>query len=70
MRSAIRDPDPVVVLENEPMYNREFDVPDHIMDPNFVIPIGKAKIERAGTDITIVAHAKMVGHSLEAAEEL
>jgi pyruvate dehydrogenase E1 component beta subunit len=40
------------------------------MSPDFVLPIGKAKIERAGTDLTIVAHAKMVGHSLEAAEEL
>ena len=40
------------------------------MDPSFVLPIGKAKIERAGTDLTIVAHAKMVGHSLEAAEIL
>lgn len=40
------------------------------MSPDFVLPIGKAKIEREGTDLTIVAHAKMVGHSLEAAEEL
>jgi pyruvate dehydrogenase E1 component beta subunit len=40
------------------------------MSPDFVLPIGKAKIERAGTDLTIVAHAKMVGHSLEAAEIL
>jgi len=52
------------------MYNREFDVPAEQMDPNFVIPIGKAKIERAGTDLTIVGHAKMVGHALEAAEIL
>ena len=40
------------------------------MSPDFVLPIGKAKIEREGTDLTIVAHAKMVGHSLEAAAEL
>ena len=40
------------------------------MDPNFVIPIGKAKIERAGSDLTITAHAKMVGFCLEAAEIL
>lgn len=52
------------------MYGREFDVPANIMDPNFTIPIGKAKCERAGTDVTIVAHAKMVGHSLEAANIL
>ena len=40
------------------------------MSPDFVLPIGKAKIEREGTDLTIVAHAKMVGHSIEAAKEL
>ena len=40
------------------------------MDPNFVIPIGKAKIERAGSDLTITAHAKMVGWAIEAAEIL
>lgn len=70
LRAAIRDNDPVMYLENEMMYNREFDVPDHICDPNFLIPIGKAKIQREGTDCTITAHAKMVGHSLEAAEIL
>jgi len=40
------------------------------LDPSFVLPIGKAKIERVGTDLTIVAYAKMVGHSLDAAEVL
>jgi pyruvate dehydrogenase E1 component beta subunit len=70
MRAAIRDPDPVIFLENEMMYGVEFDVPAEHLDPNFVIPIGKAKIERAGTDVTITAHAKMVGHSLQAAEIL
>lgn len=57
-------------LENEMMYGKEFDVPPEIMDPNFVIPIGKAKIERAGTDVTITAYAKMVGYALEAADIL
>lgn len=52
------------------MYNREFDVPESQLDPSFVLPLGKAKIERAGTDLTIVGHAKMVGHALEAAEIL
>lgn len=70
MRSAIQDPDPVVFLENEMMYGVEFDVPANQMDPNFTIPIGKAKIERQGADVTVVAHAKMVGHSLQAAEIL
>lgn len=70
MRAAIRDPDPVVFLENEMMYGVEFDMTAEQLDPNFVVPIGKAKIERQGTDVTITAHAKMVGHSLKAAEIL
>jgi pyruvate dehydrogenase E1 component beta subunit len=70
MRAAIRDPDPVVFLENEMMYGVEFDVAAEHLDPNFVLPIGKANVERVGTDVTIVAHAKMVGHSLKAAEIL
>lgn len=64
MRAAIRDPDPVVFLENEMMYNVEFDVPDSVLDPEFLVPIGKAKIERVGTDVTITAYAKMVGFAL------
>ena len=70
LKSAIRDDDPVVFLENEMMYGVEFDVDPKIMDKDFLIPIGKAKIERPGTDVTIVAHAKMVGTSLAAAEVL
>jgi pyruvate dehydrogenase E1 component beta subunit len=67
MRAAIRDPDPVVFLENEMMYGQEFEVLAEELDPNFILPIGKAHIERAGTDVTITAHAKVVGKSLEAA---
>jgi pyruvate dehydrogenase E1 component beta subunit len=70
MRAAIRDNDPVVVLECEMMYASEFDVPAHVADPNFVLPIGKAKIEKEGTDVTITAFSKMVGFSLKAAEIL
>lgn len=70
LKAAIRDDDPVVFLENEMMYGVEFDVNDKIMDKDFLIEIGKAKIERPGTDVTITAHAKMVGHSLQAAEIL
>lgn len=70
LKAAIRDPNPVVFLENEMMYGVNFDVEDHIMDKDFVLPIGKAKIQRAGTDVTITAHAKMVHKSLEAAEIL
>lgn len=70
IKAAIRDDDPVIILENEMMYGVEFDVDKSIMDKDFLIPIGKAKIERVGTDVTITAHAKMVGHSLLAAEIL
>ena len=67
LRAAIRDPNPVIFLENEILYGQSFDVPD---DPDFVLPIGKAKIERAGKDVTIVAFSIMVGKALHAAEEL
>ena len=70
IKAAIRDDDPVVVLENEMMYGVEFEMEDFFMDKDFLIEIGKAKIERPGTDVTITAHAKMVGHSLQAAEIL
>ena len=70
LKSAIRDEDPVVFLENEMMYGVTMDVADSVMDKDFLIPIGKAKIERVGTDVTITAHAKMVGFSLQAAEIL
>ncbi len=67
MKAAIRDPNPVVFLENELMYGQEFDVPT---DPDYVIPLGRAKIEREGSDVTIVAFSIMVGKALEAAEKL
>jgi pyruvate dehydrogenase E1 component beta subunit len=67
LRAAIRDPNPVVFLENEILYGQTFDVP---VDDDFILPIGKAKIERAGTDVTIVAFSIMVGVALKAAETL
>lgn len=67
LKSAIRDPNPVIFLENELMYGKSFEVPT---DPDFRVPIGKAKVVRPGTDVTIVAFSIMVGHSLAAAEEL
>ena len=67
MKAAIRDPNPVVVLENELMYGQSFECPT---DPDYVVPIGRAKIEREGTDVTIVALSIMVGKSMEAAEIL
>jgi pyruvate dehydrogenase E1 component beta subunit len=67
LKAAIRDPNPVIFLENEVLYGQSFDVPT---DPDFVLPIGKAKILRPGTDVTIVAFSIMVGKALQAAEEL
>ena len=67
LKSAIRDPNPVIFLENEILYGQSFDVPD---DPDFTIPIGRAKVERPGTDVTITAFSLMVGVALEAAEHL
>lgn len=67
MKAAIRDPNPVIFLENELMYGQSFEVPT---DPDYVIPLGRAKIEREGSDVTIVAFSIMVGKALEAAEKL
>ena len=67
LKAAIRDPNPVVFLEHEMMYGVEFDVPEGI---DWVVPIGKAKVRRSGTDVTITAHSRMVDLALKAAEEL
>lgn len=67
IKSAIRDPNPVIVLENEILYGQSFELPD---DPDFIVPIGKARIMREGSDVTIVAFSRMVGVALEAAEKL
>ncbi len=67
LKAAIRDPNPVIVLENELLYGSKFDVP---VSDDYVLPIGKAKIEREGTDVTITAFTIMVGKALEAAERL
>jgi len=70
LKAAIRDNDPVICLENEIMYGQQFDETDNLKDADFVVPLGKAKVEREGTDITIVAHSIGVGKSLTAADEL
>ncbi|MNH49355.1 2-oxoisovalerate dehydrogenase subunit beta [compost metagenome] len=67
LKAAIRDPNPVVFLEHEMLYGTEFDVPE---GDDYVLPIGKAKIRREGKDVTITAHARMVGFALQAAEKL
>jgi pyruvate dehydrogenase E1 component beta subunit len=67
LKAAIRDPNPVVFLEHEMLYGQEFDVPDV---EDWLVPIGKAKVRRLGTDVTITSHSRMVGFALQAAEEL
>ncbi len=67
LKSAIRDPNPVVFLENEILYGRTFDVPDV---EDWLVPIGKARIARAGRDVTLVGFSISVGLALAAAEKL
>ena len=67
LKSAIRDPNPVIFLENEMLYGRTFDVPD-IED--FTVPIGKAKIWREGSDVTLVSFGIGMQYALEAADKL
>lgn len=67
LKSAIRDPDPVIFLENEVLYGQSFNCPD---SEDFLIPIGKANIEKEGNDVTIIAFSIMVGRSIEAANIL
>ena len=67
LKSAIRDPNPVVFLENELMYGHSFEVP--VLD-DYTVPIGKARVARAGSDVTIVAFSIAVGWALEAADAL
>jgi len=70
LKAAIRDPNPVVFLENELMYNEVFEVSDKVMDKDFVLPIGKAKIQREGKHVTVVSFSRPVMKCLKAAEIL
>jgi pyruvate dehydrogenase E1 component beta subunit len=67
LKSAIRDPNPVIFLENEITYGWQFEVPD---DADYLVPIGKAAVKKQGTDVTIVAFSICVKHALDAAEKL
>ena len=67
LKSAIRDPNPVIFLENEILYGQSFEVPE---DPDFTVPIGRAKVVRAGGDVTIAGFSRMVEYALHAAETL
>jgi pyruvate dehydrogenase E1 component beta subunit len=66
LKSAIRDDDPIVFIEGEMLYNTKGEVPEE----EYVIPIGKAEVKRAGGDVTIVCHSKTVTLALKAADEL
>jgi pyruvate dehydrogenase E1 component beta subunit len=70
LKAAIRDPNPTVFLENELMYGQTFPMSEAAQKSDFVIPFGKAKIERAGKDLTIVSMSRCVGQALVAAENL
>jgi pyruvate dehydrogenase E1 component beta subunit len=67
LKAAIRDPGPVIFLENEILYGQSFDVPK--LD-DFVLPIGKARIARAGRDVTIVSYSRGMAYALDAAKRL
>jgi pyruvate dehydrogenase E1 component beta subunit len=67
LRAAIRDDNPVIFLENEILYGHHFECPQ---DPDFILPIGQAKIERSGRHVTIVGYSITVGTALQAAEIL
>ncbi|TWJ33397.1 alpha-ketoacid dehydrogenase subunit beta [Geobacter argillaceus] len=67
LKSAIRDNNPVIFLEHELLYNSKGEVPD---DPEFLVPFGRANVVREGTDVTIVAYARMTILALQAAAEL
>ena len=67
LKAAIRDPNPVIFLENEVLYGQSFEIPD---DDDLLVPIGRANIVREGTDVTITAFSIMVGKALEAADKL
>lgn len=70
IQAAIRDPNPVIFLENEILYGQSFPVSAESLSDDYILPIGKAKIERAGKDLTIVSHTLGLNHSMAAAEQL
>jgi pyruvate dehydrogenase E1 component beta subunit len=70
LKSAIRDPNVTIFLENELMYGESFPVSEEFHSPDFTIPFGVAKIERSGSDLTIVSHSRNVEFSLKAADIL
>jgi pyruvate dehydrogenase E1 component beta subunit len=70
LKAAVRDDNPVVFLEHELMYGKEFDITEDVLGVDYTVEIGKAKIERVGTDVTIVGFSRSVDHALNAAKVL
>lgn len=70
LKASIRDPNPVVFLESELCYNYKFNLSAEAQSEDFVLPLGKAKVEREGKDVTIVTFSRLVGQALEAADIL
>jgi pyruvate dehydrogenase E1 component beta subunit len=70
LKAAIRDDNPVVFLENEILYGMSFDIGPEVLDKDFTVPIGECKVERAGTDVTLVSYSRGVHTCLMAADAL
>ncbi|XP_054834342.1 pyruvate dehydrogenase E1 component subunit beta, mitochondrial [Eublepharis macularius] len=70
LKTSIRDDNPVVMLENELMYGVPFEMSEEALSKDFLVPIGKAKIEKQGTHLTLVSHSRPVSHCMEAAAVL
>jgi len=70
LKAAIRDGNPVVVLENELLYNETFTLPEEAQHPDFILPIGRAAIELPGTHISLITFSRQVGSCLKAAAKL
>jgi pyruvate dehydrogenase E1 component beta subunit len=70
LKASIRDNDPVIFLESEIAYNYQFPLSDESMSADFILPIGKAHIEREGTDVTVVSFSRVLADILKAAETL
>jgi len=70
LKAAIRDDNPVVFLENEILYGMSFDIGPEVLDKDFTVPIGECKVEKEGSDVTLVSYSRGVHTCLEAAKEL
>uniref|UniRef100_A0A6B2L924 Pyruvate dehydrogenase E1 component subunit beta n=1 Tax=Arcella intermedia TaxID=1963864 RepID=A0A6B2L924_9EUKA len=70
LKASIRDPNPVIFLESELGYNQTFPLSEEAQSPDFVLPLGKAKVEVSGKDVTIITFSRLVGEAVKAAETL